>query len=161
MFARSCCAIFALIFICAETPAAPADDFATLLDESWEWRVAQYPLLASRLGDRRYNERWTDLSIEAFEQRHEVRRDFLRRLRIIDSSALSAKDQLNYDLMRRQLQNDVDAHQFRDYLMPINQRGGVQSLDSVAEGLRLRTLQDYEDWLTRIAWVRENVIRVD
>ena len=150
MFARSCCAIFALIFICAETPAAPADDFTALLDEAWEWRVAQYPLLASRLGDRRYNDRWTDLSIEAFEQRNEVRRDFLRRLRIIDSSALSAKDQLNYDLMRRQLQNDIDAYQFRDYLMPINQRGGVQSLDSVAEGLRLRTVQDYEDWLTRI-----------
>ena len=150
MLARSCCAIFALIFICAETPAAPADDFAALLDEAWEWRVAEYPLLASRLGDRRYNERWTDLSIEAFEQRHEVRRDFLRRLRVIDSSALSTGDQLNYDLMRRQLQNDIDAHQFRDYLMPINQRGGVQSLDSVAEGLRLRTVQDYEHWLTRI-----------
>ena len=35
--------------------------------------------------------------------------------------------------------------------MPINQRGGVQNLDSAAEWLRLDTVDDYEDWLARMA----------
>jgi len=142
-----------LAFVCSLAAAAPADDFDALLDESWEWQLAQYPLLASRLGDRRYNRQWTDLGIEAFEQRHEVRRDFLRRLRIIDSSALSTGNQLNYDLMRRQLEDAIDGHEFRAYLMPISQRGGLQSLDSIAEGLRLDTVQDFEDWIARISLI--------
>jgi len=142
-----------LAFVCSLAAAAPADDFDALLDESWEWQLAQYPLLASRLGDRRYNRQWTDLGIEAFEQRHEVRRDFLRRLRIIDSSALSTGNQLNYDLMRRQLEDAIDGHEFRAYLMPISQRGGLQSLDTIAEGLRLDTVQDFEDWIARISLI--------
>ncbi len=153
MLARSCCAILILAFVCSLAAAAPADDFDALLDESWEWQLAQYPLLASRLGDRRYNRQWTDLGIEAFEQRHEVRRDFLRRLRIIDSSALSTGNQLNYDLMRRQLEDAIDGHEFRAYLMPISQRGGLQSLDTIAEGLRLDTVQDFEDWIARISLI--------
>jgi uncharacterized protein (DUF885 family) len=151
MFVRSCCAMLTLIFVSSQTLAAPTDDFAALLDEAWEWQLAQYPLLASRLGDRRYNAQWTNLDIQAFEGRHEARREFLRRLRSIDSYALPASDQLSYDLMQRQLQNDIDSHQYRDYLMPISQRGGLQSLDSIAEGLRFETVQDYEDWIERIA----------
>jgi prolyl oligopeptidase len=41
--------------------------------------------------------------------------------------------------------------QFRDYLMPVNQRGGVQTLDEVAERIRLSTVKDFEDWLARLA----------
>jgi prolyl oligopeptidase len=41
--------------------------------------------------------------------------------------------------------------------MPISQRGGVQSLDTTVDNLRLETVQDYEDWLARMASI-ENVI---
>ena len=143
--------------VAADGRAAPADDFAALLDEAWEWQLAEYPVFASRLGDRRYNQRWTDLSLDAFERRHEARRAFLTRLRAIDPDRLSAEDRLNHDLFRRELENATDGHAFRNHLMPINQRGGVQSLESTAEGLRLATVQDFEDWLARMATV-ETVI---
>ena len=133
--------------------AAPADDFSALLEEAWAWQLREYPVFASRLGDRRHNDRWTDLSVEAHENRHEQRRDFLRRLRAIDPALLDADDRLNYDLFRRDLDDDVAGHRFRTWLMPMSQRGGVQSLESTAEGLRLRTVSDYEDWLSRMAAV--------
>ena len=41
--------------------------------------------------------------------------------------------------------------------MPISQRGGVQSLESTAETVRLANVQDYEDWLARMSQV-ETVI---
>lgn len=157
MFLRLCGLWFALFFCGTLAHAAPADDFVTLLDEAWEWRLAENPVFASRIGDRRYNQRWRDLSIKAFERRYEARRDFLRRLRIIDPAGLSSSDQLNYDLFARQLQDDIDAYAFQNHLMPLSQRGGVQSLDSIAESLRLQSVQDYEDWLVRIASI-ENVI---
>ena len=136
--------------LAAPAAAAPADDFASLLEEAWEWQLREYPVFASRLGDRRYNDRWTDLSTEAYASRHEQRRSFLRRLRAIDPALLSEKDRLNYDLFRRELDNDVAGHAFKAWLMPMSQRGGVQSLESTAEGLRLQTAADYDDWLRRM-----------
>jgi prolyl oligopeptidase len=137
--------------------ADPAEDFATLLNDAWQWRLNESPVFASRLGDRRKNDQWTDRSLEAIERRHQDQREFLRRLRAIDSSQLSTNDQLDYDLFRRSLENSIDGHQFRNYLMPMSQRGGVQSLESTAETVRLANVEDYEDWLARMAGV-ETVI---
>lgn len=133
--------------------AGPTEDFQALLDEAWEWRLVQNPVFASSLGDRRFNDQWTDNSIEAIQSRHEQQRAFLDRLRAIDSSDLSTDDQLNYDLYRRELQNTIDGHPFKSYLMPISQRGGVQSLETTAERLRMQTVKDYDDWLARMSGV--------
>ncbi|MEM7501982.1 MAG: DUF885 domain-containing protein, partial [Pseudomonadota bacterium] len=137
------------------TVAAPADDLRTLLEEAWEWQLDQQPVFASRLGDRRGNDRWADLSPDAYAARHQQRADYLRRLQAIDPGTLSDQDRLNYDLFRRSLEDAIDGHRFRSYLMPISQRGGVQSLESTAESVRLASLQDYEDWLTRMSRVEE------
>ena len=141
--------------LCAH--ADPAEDFTTLLNDAWEWQLNEHPVFASRLGDRRRNDQWQDLSLDAVERRHEDERAFLRRLRAIDSAQLTADDQLNYDLFRRELENSIDAHQYKSYLMPISQRGGVQSLESTAETVRLANVGDYEDWLARMAGV-DNMI---
>jgi prolyl oligopeptidase len=137
--------------------ADPAEDFAALLAEAWDWRLNVSPVFASQIGDRRNNDQWDDLSLEAIERRHVEQRAFLRRLRAIDSAALTAADQLNYDLFRRELESSIDGYQFNDYLMPMSQRGGVQSLESIAETVRLENVEDYEDWLVRMAGV-ETVI---
>jgi uncharacterized protein (DUF885 family) len=149
--------IFYLFFSSLNAAAGPAEDFQALLDETWEWQLNENPMRASRLGDRRFNDRWTDMSLEAIERRFEQQNVFLRRLRTIDSSLLSDRDALNYDLFRRQLEDSIDSNQFKTYLMPMSQRGGVQSLESAAESLRLSNVQDYEDWLTRMTKI-ETVI---
>ena len=147
-------AIMALVSACfLNTGAVWADaseDFATLLDEAWEWQLAQNPMEASRQGDRRYNTEWRDGSLAGYEKRHLDQRDFLRRVYAIDRASLPESDRLNYELFRRSLQQSVDGHQFQGYLMPFNQRGGVQSLDSQAAYLRFETVADYEDWLARM-----------
>jgi uncharacterized protein (DUF885 family) len=130
--------------------ADEVEDFATLLDEAWEWQLAQNPMMASQQGDRRYNTEWRDGSLAGYENRHLATREFLRRVYAIDRSQLSASDQLNYELFRRGLQQSVDGHQFQGHLMPFNQRGGVQSLDSQTAYLRFETVADYEDWLARM-----------
>ncbi|HWS56179.1 MAG TPA: DUF885 domain-containing protein [Pyrinomonadaceae bacterium] len=130
--------------------APPARALHQLFDEEWEWRMRESPTFASSLGDRRYNDRWQDASLEAIEARHRHRLETLRRLRGIDRARLSAADQLNYDLFRRTLETDIEAHQFRLHLMPVNQRGGVQSADELAELLRFQTVKDYDDWLARL-----------
>ena len=145
--------VFALL-LTAMFGRASADarsDFAALLDEHWEWRLTTSPVLASMLGDRRFNDQWADDSLGAIEERHKANRDFLRRAYAIDRAALSTDDQLNHELFRRQLQDDVDAHQFNAFLLPFSSRGGIQTPENLTNQLRLVTLEDYEDWLSRIA----------
>jgi prolyl oligopeptidase len=142
-----------LLATSATAIADTTTDFATLLDEQWEWGLANYPVMASRLGDRRYNDQWQDQGLDAFERRHDEMREFLRRTYAIDRNALSEADQLNYELFRRQLQDDVDVHQFRGHLLPFFHRGGVQNLENVTNQLRLATSRDFEDWLARMSKV--------
>ena len=130
--------------------ADATDEFRTLLDEHWEWRLQSAPLMASMMGDRRYNREWTDSSIDAIEQRHRDTREFLRRVYAIDRNALSEEDRLNHELFRRLLQEDVDEFQFNDHFLPFGQRGGVQNLDGITDRLRLMTVEDFDDWLARL-----------
>lgn len=147
--------ILTVLALASLAPAAAVadatDDFRALLEEHWEWVLAENPVFASRLGDRRYNDQWQDMSLDAIESRFDKERDFLRRLLAIDPGSLDETERLNYDLFRRSLQDDIEGQRFRTHLMPMSQRGGVQSLESTAEGLRLTTVRDYEDWLARMA----------
>ena len=130
------------------TPAATA--LHKLFDDEWEWTMRESPTFASALGDRRYNDRWQDLSLEAINRRNQHRIDTLARLRTIDRARLSAADQLNYDLFRKDLETDIEEHKFHMYLLPLNQRGGIQTDDEFTELLRFQTVKDYDDWIARL-----------
>jgi prolyl oligopeptidase len=144
-------AAFALTTLLASpTLAGPAEDFAELLDEHWEWYLAANPVSASSLGDRRYNDRWSDQSLRAIERRQQTTREFLRRVYAIDRAALTEEEQLNYELFRRELQDTVDEFEFNGHLMPLHHRGGAQTLDNATNSIPLTTLEDYEDWLSRL-----------
>jgi uncharacterized protein (DUF885 family) len=147
---RTLVAVAASVFASQCALADAGEDFHALLDEAWEFYLAENPMVASRAGDRRYNTEWRDRSLDAMQRRHLQRRDFLRRIYAIDKTALSDADQLNYELFRRDLQRQVDAHQFNGYLMPFSQRGGVQNLDSQASYIRFETVEDFEDWIARL-----------
>ena len=130
--------------------ADASSEFSTLLDDHWEWQMATSPVMASMLGDRRFNDQWGDGSLKGTEKQNQDTREFLRRVYAIDKNALSADDQLNHELFRRQLQENVDEHQFNAHLMPFAHRGGIQNLENITNQLRLVTVEDYEDWLARV-----------
>ncbi len=140
--------------------AALADatsDFQALLDEHWEWTLANSPVMASMMGDRRYNREWGDNSLAAIEKKHVEAQAFLRRAYTIDRNALSADDQLNYELFRRQLQDAVDEHQFEAHLVPFDHQGGIQNLDILASRLRFNSVADYDDWIARLSKIDDLV----
>jgi prolyl oligopeptidase len=142
-----------IILINSTAYAGPTEDFEALLDDAWEWQLVQNPIYASSLGDRRFNDQWTDGSLEAIENRQQDQRAFLDRVIAIDASQLSSEDQLNYDLFRRKLQTTIDGQRFKEYLMPMSQRRGIQSIEGNAERIRLASVKDYEDWLIRMSKV--------
>jgi prolyl oligopeptidase len=151
MTTRFLLSLAATLLVSQPALADAREDLHALLDEAWEWYLAENPMVASRAGDRRYNTEWGDSSIAGIERRHLERRDFLRRVYAIDRAALPEADKLNYELFRRDLQRRVDEHRFKGFLMPFSQRGGVQNLDSQATYLRFDKVADFEDWLARLA----------
>ena len=145
--------LFLLLIACYPSSAAAPDEFQALLEEVWEWQLNENPLRASMFGDRRANDQWDDRSLKAVERRYQEQRSFLSRLQSIDSSRLDATDQLNYELFRRDLQDDIDANKYRTFLMPISHRGGLQNAETLADRLPLATVRDYEDWLVRLSTI--------
>src|ERR1700747_1928697 len=99
-----------------QTAQALHDLFAS----EWDYQMEQYPTWASRLGDRRWNDRWGDRSLDAIEKRHAHATDVLSKLNAMDRATLSSSDQLNYDLFLKDHQDEVDGYRYRWYLIPLN-----------------------------------------
>lgn len=143
---------FALPFA-ASLSAGPAEDFKAFLKAEWEYRLEQAPTFASSLGDRRYNDRWGDRSLSAIEAAQSHRQEALKRLRAIPRAQLGEADQLNFDLFERELQEAIENHQFKLFLVALDQRGGPQTMDEFASSLRFETVKDFEDWIARLTKV--------
>ncbi|HEX8288298.1 MAG TPA: DUF885 domain-containing protein [Pyrinomonadaceae bacterium] len=140
--------LFAFSAVFGQTNAAK--NLYALFDAEWQWNLENSPTFASYLGDKRYNNRWGDQTIEAIKQRNQHRVEVLARLKQINRSELSDKDKLNYDLFQKDLESAIQNYETRLYLLPINQRGGIQTADELAEFLQFQTVKDYEDWLARM-----------
>jgi uncharacterized protein (DUF885 family) len=137
--------------VAAEDPRAAAKTaLHALFDAEWERGLAENPVGASLRGDRRWNDRWGDLSADAIERRLAADRAALDALQRIDRDLLDETDQVSYDMFGWDLSGNIEGARFRTHLIPLNQRGGVQTLDTVAESLRFESVKDYQDWIARL-----------
>ena len=133
--------------------AVTADQqLASFLATDWERFMRQYPEYASYfgMGDDQQNSRWTDESLQAYQQRHLADKAALAQLQQINRAQLSPLQQTNYDLYQWQLEMQIASHQFKTHLIPISQRDGIQTVDDFANYVPLNTLQDYKNWLARL-----------
>ena len=121
-----------------------------LFDREWEYDLRESPTRASQLGDRRWNDRWSDMSLAAIKRRHDHDLEVLANLAKIDRTKLSKPEQLNYDLFKKDLELAIEGFKYRWYLVPLNQRGGIQTENELAASLRFATVKDYEDWVARL-----------
>jgi uncharacterized protein (DUF885 family) len=142
---------FALLSPVRAEPPAPAAALHALFEAEWERGLRENPLAAVYYGDNRFNHLLPDLSPEAIAASQAGDRAALEALRAIPRSALSPADRLNYDVFEWRLQQAIAAQRFRAELIPLNQRGGIQTFDEILELLPLATPKDYQDWLARLA----------
>jgi len=122
-----------------------------LFDDAWEADMRQNPTWASSLGDRRFNQEWPDNEPESRSRQLGEYQTVLSRLSNIDKEILPSDELINYELFELEYQDRIEARQFRTDLMPISQRGGIQTLDEMGDRLRMQSRQDYQDWLVRLS----------
>ena len=145
---------------CAASPpglAAPTTTSPTgralhaLFDEEWERDLAESPVWASSIGDRRYDRKWDDPSLAAQAKREAHDRELLAKVTRLNRAELSPTDALSYDLFRYKVQTAVDGQPFQLNLFPLNQRGGIQTADEIADELPFTNVKAFADWNTRLA----------
>src|SRR5690349_25012045 len=79
----------------APEPTGPSDVDArrdkldALLAEHWEYTLKRSPEMASTLGDKRYNDKWSDRSFEAIEADLAATREFLARFEAISTDGFA------------------------------------------------------------------------
>ncbi len=137
----------------AEAPdlASRREALNQLIKEQWEYSMRTSPEWASLLGDKRYNDKWSDFSQAGIEADLKVSADFLKRFEAVDTSGFPLQEQLNRELMLRQLRDSVTAARFKEWEMPLAQNSGIHiDLPQIVSALPFETVKDYEDYIARL-----------
>ena len=130
-------------------------EFLQLLDDQWEHSLRNSPVWATRTGDRRYNDQLQRQTPDDIRSNVRQQQEFLQRLERIDRAQLSRSDQMNYDILKLNLQNASSEHDFESYLMRITNRAGFHiSFPELRLQVPLKTVEDYDNYIARLSQFR-------
>src|SRR3989442_5423559 len=99
--------------------------FDGLLAEHWEYTLSHGPEFASILGDKRWNDKVSDLSKKAIEADQAMDRVFLARFEAIDPSGFPEQEALTRTLQIRNYKESIAREKFHIWEMPVTQISGI------------------------------------
>ncbi len=116
-----------------------------------QW-LERSPVWQSELGIKTQNDKWDDISESADVAGQKQRMQQLRSLSAINTAKLSSKVLISYQLMKQQLQTDIDMYQWHLYDYPVNQMFGWHTtVPSTLINIHLiETEQDAKDYIRRV-----------
>jgi len=155
---RRLLATFLITLAASAVSAKPSEGerFNAWLDATWEETLVRRPILATSIGDSRYNDRIIDFTTAAWraDNRRFLERQ-LRELKGFDRKALVGQDRLSFDILRHNLTQSLEAERFLDWMQPLNQfrsfPGFLAEMGSGTSIQPFRTVKDYEDWHKRLS----------
>jgi len=158
--------VAAVVPAAADTAAAESRRLNALFDEYFEESLILDPLLATSIGDPRYNDR-LEISIapEWRARAERVARDYLARVRQIDRGHLTGQDLLSYEIFIAARERDIEGFRYPAHLIPLNQFESMPNsfaqLGSGSGQQPFKTVKDYEDFLQRVdrfvAWTDQAI----
>lgn len=145
----------ALVLGCVKPASSPPkghahEALAAFFGDEWENEMREHPTWASELGDLRYASRWPDVSLGHLREADAHDRAAAARLAALHARDLSPEDELSYRLYERKLAETIRAQPFHLETLAVNQRGGLQTVDEVADALPFKTDRDFADWNARL-----------
>ena len=122
-----------------------------LFQEYWEDGLKHAPEFASMLGDKRYNDQISDYSVKAVNDTLAREQAYLLRLASIDTAGLTDQEKVSRDILLRDLTENQEAAEFKEWEMPVNQMGGLHTTyPQLVAQLSFTTVKDYDDWIARL-----------
>ena len=155
-------------FVSAQTPASVAPRLAAqnaLFDESWQASLKMNPILATAVGDYRYNDQLGDYSLAASAARHQRDLTDLARIKAIDPAGFPEQDLISHDLFLRQLQQRVDDYDLKEFEMPLSGSGGGGGIHANLADLPLSmpfdSVKHYEDYISRLHQIPQAFLQTE
>lgn len=96
-------------------------------EKYWDSVLAASPMLATVLGDRRFDHLIEDLSVEAEQQHLNEFRDLLREVDGLDATRLTGDDRITHSLLRTELDSGIDHLSWRPVELAYDQMAGVHA----------------------------------
>lgn len=156
--------IFPLLFaiIILQSCATKQDSNSTLtvlFDDYKEYVMRNFPEGATYDGDHRYDNKLTDLSEKAENNRLDSIRSFAERMKNIDTAMLTKENKMNYRLVASMLDEEIAASKFQYYLIPLTQQDGIHiGFPQIIESQLLKTPADYEKYFERLKGFDKQVL---
>lgn len=155
--------------VAADATAAASRQLNAIFDEYFEAALELNPLLATSIGDPRYNDRLSiSIAPEWRARAEQLARDYLARLGQVERASLPAQDQLSYDIFKSARERDIEGFRFPGHLVPLNQfysmPNGFAQLGSGNGQQPFKTVKDYDDFLKRVddyvAWTDQAIVNM-
>src|ERR1700675_3724364 len=122
-----------------------------LVTEEWEYELRESPELATIIGDYRYNDRWSDLSLAHVAQSKQDLKKWLERFEAVDTAGFPEQEKLNQSLMVRSLKERLESIELKNYEMPVDQFYGIHLQFAQFVSLApFNSSKQYEDYLARL-----------
>jgi uncharacterized protein (DUF885 family) len=143
-------------------PQGASAALRALFSEAWEEQLREDPLLATSVGDHRYDDRLPSMTREALERRATAARERLRRLAAIERGGLSSGERASHEMFRRELELEVAAFDHGAWRVPINADSGFHTgFAQLPRETPFATPRDYESYIARLCafplYVRQHV----
>lgn len=153
--------VILLVLMAIVWPIAKGDDAANLearrkqmnqlLDEEWEYEMREAPESATAVGDYRYNDKWSDASLEHVPVQRAALREWLTKFAAVDTAGFPEQEVLSQKIMVRNLKERIDGIDLKLYLMPMDQFNGVHiQLATFVNFIPFNSTKQYEDYLSRL-----------
>ncbi len=148
-----------LLLIPAVSSADDADalkQFEALYTAEWDFRLAEFPGLATYVGVHDYDDRLGHVRELDQKRRQAYWQRTLGELKKIDCESLGRSECINYRIFKRQLEGFIANIQHRYYLMPFNSDSGFYSdWTRLPEETEFARQADYANYLLRLAMLPE------
>jgi uncharacterized protein (DUF885 family) len=117
----------------------------------WEDQLKHQPEFASVLGDKRYDDQLSDLSVAAINADLARGAAYIQRLSEVDTTGLPEQTRLSAELLLRTLIEDQEGARYKEWEMPLNQFNGVHTaLPMLVAQLSFDSIKDYDDYVSRL-----------
>jgi uncharacterized protein (DUF885 family) len=131
---------------------------AEMLDRYWEDTLVLDPIVATAIGDDRYDDQLPNFWAPEYRARVKAHVEkYLAELATFDRARLAGQDRLSYDVLAHDLRERSEGLRFPDWLVPVHQFGSAPTFFAVlasGKGIQpFRTVKDYDAFLARMARV--------
>jgi uncharacterized protein (DUF885 family) len=121
------------------------------LSTQWKYRMTESPEAATYVGYPGQNDRWSNLSLATLARHRREEVCQLAALQKIPRQALSPEVRIDFDMMKRRLENAIEEQAFDgDYLILDHLDGLHMSIADLLSAMPTANKKDYENMLARL-----------